>query len=173
MNQKNKILVLGLGNEVLGDEGLGLKIVDDLKHSYTFPELEYAKATNGGLEILEYIRDFKALIIIDTITSESGYPGEIYYFTTENFKETLHLSSEHDINFLTTIKTGEILGFKIPRNIDILAVEINYNMQLGETFSHIIYNRYDEILDEILNFIRKKVEPDTAHIFTSTRKKKK
>jgi len=173
MNRKNKILVLGLGNEVLGDEAIGLKIVDDLKLSYTSPGLEYIKAANGGLEILDSINDYRELVIIDTISTNSGRPGDIRYFTPDDYRETLHLSSEHDTNFLTAIKTGEILGFKIPRNIDILAVEINNNMQLGETLSNIIYNRYDEILDEILNFIRKKVEPDTTHICTSIRKKKK
>jgi len=173
MNQNNQTLILGLGNEVLGDEALGLKIVDDLKHSYTSPGLEYAKAANGGIEILDFINDYRELVIIDTISTNSGRPGDIYYFTPDDYRETLHLSSEHDINFLTAIKTGETLGFKIPRNIDILAVEITHNMQLGETFSHIIYNRYDEILDEILNFIRKKVEPGTAHICASIRKKKK
>ncbi len=154
MKQKNKILILGLGNEVLGDEGLGLKIVDDLKHSYTSPGLEYAKATNGGLEILEYIRDFKALIIIDTITSESGYPGEIYYFTTENFKETLHLSSNHDTSFLTTIKTGQTLGYNIPGRIDIIAINIIRNLWLCENLSNIILKKYDEILFKIINFIK-------------------
>jgi len=154
MNQNNETLVLGLGNEVLRDEGLGLKIVDDLKYSYSFPELAYAKATNGGLEILDYIRDFKALVIIDTISTETGHPGDIYYFTTENYRETLHLSSNHDVSFLTAIETGKTLGFKMPGKIDIIAIEIFRDLWLGDKLSDVILVKYDEILSEIINFIK-------------------
>jgi len=155
MKQGGEILILGLGNEVLGDESLGLKIVDNLMHSNTFPELEYAKATNGGLEILDYIRDFKTLIIIDTIATESVKPGKIHYFKPENYTETLHLSSNHDVNFLTAIKTGQTLGFQIPDSIDIIAIEIIRDLCLCENLSDIILEKYDEILFEIINFIKK------------------
>lgn len=154
MKQSGEIMILGLGNEVLRDEGLGLKLVDDLKHSYNFPGLEYAKATCGGLEILDYIRDFKALVIIDTISTETGHPGDIYYFTPENYRETLHLSSNHDVSFLTAIKTGQTLGFKMPDKIDIIAIEIFRDLWLGEKLSDVILVKYNEILSEIINFIK-------------------
>jgi hydrogenase maturation protease len=158
MKQGGECIVLGLGNEVLRDEGLGLKIVDDLKHTYTFPGLEYAKATNGGLEILDFIVNYRELIIIDTISTITGHPGDIYYYTPENYNETLHLSSSHDVCFLTAIKTGETLGFSMPAKIDILAIEIIRDLQLGQKLSNLILEKYDKILHEVANFIKKRMK---------------
>jgi len=52
----------------------------------------------GGLEILELIRDYGSVIIIDAIKKKDGVPGTIYKLTPANFKETLHLSSFHDVS---------------------------------------------------------------------------
>ena len=155
MKQGGEILILGLGNEVLKDEALGLKIVDDLKHLPVIPGLEYAKATKGGLEILDYLKNYRELVIIDTISTKTGRPGDIYHFTPENYRETLHLSSNHDTCFLTALKTGEKLGLNIPEKIDILAIEIICDLQLDQQLSNIIHEKYDEILLEIVYFIKK------------------
>ena len=156
MKKGDDIMVLGLGNEVLGDEGLGLKIVEDLKYSFSFPNLNYVKATRGGLEIIDYIKDYNEVVIVDTIATSKGQPGDIYYFTPENYRETLHLSSSHDVNFQTAIKTGEALGFNMPGKIDIIAIEIIHDLELGQQFSNNILEKYDEIMLEVMNFIRKK-----------------
>lgn len=172
MKQNGEILILGLGNEVLRDEALGLKIVDDLKHLSGIPGLEYAKAVKGGLEILDYLKNYRELVIIDTISTKTGRPGDIYYFTPENYRETLHLSSNHDTSFLTTLRTGETLGLNIPEKIDIIAIEIICDLQLGQQLSSVILEKYDEILHEIMNFVRKKAEICVKQIGTSTKKLK-
>lgn len=148
-----KILILGLGNDVLGDEGLGMKVADDLKNNRLFPEVEYKNSYTGGLNLLDIITGFDALLIIDTACNNNCEIGTIHHYTPETFRETLHLSSEHDTSFLTMLETGKRLGLKIPDRIDILAIEIHLDLYLEEKLSDNISGRYYKIRSEIINFI--------------------
>jgi hydrogenase maturation protease len=155
LSNSNKILILGLGNDVLGDEGLGIKIADDLENNNLFPGVEYEKIYAGGLNLLDYINGFDAVLIIDTTCGNDSRPGTVHHYTTGNFRETLHLSSEHDASFLTVLKTGKKLGLKIPGQIDILAIEILRDLCLQDELSDNIKEQYYKIRSEIINFIKK------------------
>lgn len=152
---RKKILILGLGNDVLGDEGLGMKIADDLKNKQVFPGVEYETAYTGGLNLLDYIDGFDAVLIIDTTCGNNCRTGTIHHYKPETFRETLHLSSEHDTSFLTTLETGKKLGLKIPFRIDVLAIEIYRDLYLEERLSDNISGQYYKIRSEIINFIKK------------------
>jgi hydrogenase maturation protease len=155
LSNAKKILILGLGNEVLGDESLGLIIVNDLSINGVFPGVEYASTYSGGLNLLDYIIGFDALLIIDTTCSNECQPGIIHHYKPGNFRETLHLSSEHDASFLITLETGKKLGLTIPGQIDVLAIEIYRDLYMAEKLSDNISGLYDKILSEIINFIKK------------------
>jgi hydrogenase maturation protease len=150
-----KILILGLGNDVLGDEGLGMKITDDLKNKKVFPEVEYKNTYTGGLNLLDYINGFDAVLFIDTTCGNNCQPGTIHHYNPGTFRETLHLSSEHDASFLTTLETGKKLGLKIPDQVDVLAIEIIRDLFLQDKLSDNIREQYDKIRSEIINFIKK------------------
>ena len=154
LSDDRKILMLGLGNDVLGDEGLGIKIVDDFKNKGVFPGVEYKNAYTGGLNLLDYINGFNAVLIIDTTCGNECQPGTIHHYNLETFRETLHLSSEHDASFLTVLKTGEKLGLIIPGQVDVLAIEIFRDLYLQDKLSDNIKEQYDKIRSEIINFIK-------------------
>jgi hydrogenase maturation protease len=150
-----KVLILGLGNDVLGDEGLGIYITEDLKNNRVFPQAEYKNTYTGGLNLLDYITGFDAVLIIDTTCGNDCQPGTIHQYSPRTFRETLHLSSEHDASFLTVLKTGKKLGFEIPGKVDIIAIEILRDLFLTEKFSDNISGQYYKIRSEIINFIKK------------------
>ena len=144
-----KILVLGIGNDILTDDGIGPKIVNDLKTLERSPELIFETTTLGGLEILEIIKDYKKVIIIDAIRTIDGNPGEIFFFTPDDFKETLHLSNLHDINFLTALELGKKLGIPLPEEIHIIAIEIVEDQVFGTSFTPAIEEKYHIIMQSV------------------------
>ncbi|NTW33114.1 MAG: hydrogenase maturation protease [Bacteroidetes bacterium] len=145
----NKILVLGMGNDILTDDGIGIKITKVLEEKFPVPNIIYDTLSLGGLEIIEYIKDFKTVIIIDAIKTLNGIPGEVYKFVPEDFKETLHLSNIHDISFLTSLKLAKELDIKSPENIYIIAVEIVEDMVFSDEFTPQIQEKYPKILKEV------------------------
>jgi len=151
--QKNK-LILGIGNDILTDDGIGPKIVTELKNDIHKDHVSFMTAATGGLDILELIKDYNRVIIIDAIKTKDGIPGTIYYLTPSNFKETLHISSFHDVSFLTALKVAERLDIPIPEQIDIIAIEIIEDLTFSTEFSQPIADKYEEIYRAILESVR-------------------
>jgi len=145
----NKSIVLGIGNEILTDDGIGPKVVNKLKELYPIKKVKYENITLGGLEVLEYIQDYNTVVFIDAIKTVDGIPGSVYLYTPSNFKETLHLSHLHDVSFLTALKLGKKLGLKIPENILIFAVEIIEDLVFSDNFTPQIQERFPLIVEEI------------------------
>jgi len=83
--QGEKILILGIGNDILKDDGIGPRLVKDLQKE-AFPEVICFKTSSmGGLEILELIREYHTVLILDAIKTKDGIPGEVYYFKPVRF----------------------------------------------------------------------------------------
>ena len=151
--KREKTLVLGVGNEILSDDGIGPKLVNRLKADLPHSDVRFENICLGGLEIMEFIRGYQNVIIIDAIKTSSGKPGDVYLLSPENFKETHHLSSFHDVSFLTGLKMSEKLGFEVPEVILIIAVEIVEDTLFSESFSPEIQAKYEQIYSEIYSFL--------------------
>jgi len=150
-------LILGIGNDILSDDAIGPKLVMELEKSISDPDVTCLTAALGGLEILEMIKDYKKVILIDAIRTRGGVPGAVYYLKPENFKETLHASSFHDVNFLTGLELAKKLDIAIPESIDILAVEIVEDLTFSNEFSPQIAEKYDDIVVEVKRFVSKAI----------------
>ncbi len=163
-NKTKNILVFGVGNEILTDDGIGPKVVKRLKKEYQQTGICYDTAFLGGMELLEYIQGYETVVFIDAIRTRNGIPGDVYQLDLSNFKETLHLSNVHDISFTTAFELGEKLGLKIPKQVHIIAVEILEDLIFSNDFSPEIQKRYDEIYKEVCEFIQKLFVNNTKEI---------
>ena len=143
------ILILGIGNDILTDDAIGPKIVERLQEDLSDERISFLTAAAGGLEILEMIRNYQQVVIIDAIKTKNGIPGTIYHLTPENFKETLHISSFHDVSFLTALELAKKLEIPVPSRIDIIAIEIVEDLTFSDEFSKDITIKYEEIYREI------------------------
>jgi len=146
---QSDILILGIGNDILTDDAIGPKIVKRLQEDLSYDNISFLTAAAGGLEILEMIKNYQQVIIIDAIKTRDGIPGTVYYLTPENFKETLHISSFHDVSFLTALKLAAKLEIPVPGRIDIIAIEIVEDLTFSNDFSKPISDKYDKIYHEI------------------------
>jgi hydrogenase maturation protease len=152
--RSGKVLVLGIGNEILTDDGIGIRLVDDLKVKVFPVEIIFEKGTIGGLEILELIQGYEKVIFLDAIKTNNGKPGDIYHMVLADFYETLHLSNLHDVSFIQAIMLGKKLGFQLPEMIHIFAVEIVEDQVFSRNFTVEIEAQYPSILNEAEYFIR-------------------
>ncbi len=147
--------MLGIGNEILTDDGIGPKLIHDLDKNQFPDHIVYQNASLGGLELLEIIKDFDTVFIIDAIRTLKNDPGTVYCYTPDDFKETLHLSNLHDINFLTALELGRRTGMKIPSSITIIAIEIEEDRVFSNSFSPVIQKCYPEILSTVQHMLEK------------------
>lgn len=149
-NKKNSTLILGLGNDILTDDGIGIKLVRKIQKDLSKPNVAFLTAALGGLEILEMIKDYGKVIIIDAIKTKNGIPGTVYHITPSHFRETLHLSNFHDLTFLAALDLAEQIEISIPDQIDILAIEIVEDLIFSNEFSPPIAQKYEQMYREVL-----------------------
>lgn len=148
-----RTLLLGMGNPILCDDAIGIRLVSHLKKRLqNFSDLDIVEDCSlGGFNLLEVIDGYSRLIVIDSIRTIGAIPGEWYYFTAERLRETMNLNCVHDANFATALEFGRRLNMHLPpdHDIHIFAVEILDNQTFAERMTEELEKRFLTIADEI------------------------
>jgi len=151
---KPSTLILGIGNDILMDDGIGPMIVHDLAQSGNISDANFDIISSGGLEIMEYIKGYNKVIFIDAIRTIDGKPGDIHCFKPSDFRETMHLSSIHDMDFLTALDLGKNLELGLPSDLHIIAIEIVEDREFGNELTPPLQKKYPEIRREVASIIK-------------------
>ena len=130
-----KTLVLGLGNPILTDDGVGIHIVRAAASQCT-PAIDatFAEASVGGLRLLDLLNGYERAIMIDAILTPEGQPGDVYRLHPGDLRASLHSSSTHDLSLPGALELGRQLGMKLADDEDltILAIEVEDVLTFGE-----------------------------------------
>ena len=145
-----KTLVLGLGNPILSDDGVGIKIAHEIRKQLNNPNVTVAETSAAGLSLLDSIVGYDKVIIIDAIQTEKGQAGQIYNMGSEDFSLTKHLSSPHQINLVTALELGRMLNLAMPQEITILAVEAKDVSTFGESCTPAVKKAIPEVVKIVL-----------------------
>lgn len=118
-----KTLVLGLGNPLITDDSVGLRVVAALRDSLAGePDVDVAEDYWGGLRLMEQMVGYDRVIVIDAICS-GAEPGTIHHLLPGDVP-TQRSASSHDMNLPTALAFGRQAGLHLPEDRDILLVGI-------------------------------------------------
>lgn len=119
-----KKLVLGVGNPILTDDGVGIFVARELK-KLNLPGVEIEELPASGLELLDMVVGYDKVIIVDAIRTKGGAPGDFYTLTEDDFIRSVHGASPHGINIPTALAMGRrIVPEKMPSELIFVAVEV-------------------------------------------------
>ena len=141
-------LILGIGNPILTDDGVGIKIVQKIKEG--IPELEVVETSEAGIALLDFIVGYDKLIVIDSIKTEQGKPGKVYKLELEDLKPANDFASSHGVGIATALELGQRLGYRMPKYISLYAVEIGDNTTFGEKCTEEVEKRIPFITKQII-----------------------
>jgi hydrogenase maturation protease len=119
-----KRLVLGIGNPIIGDDGVGFRIIEALEADPPPGDVTLTASDISGFAIIDYIVDTDEVVIVDAIQTVNGKAGDIYRLALDDFRVTKHTPSAHDVDLPTALEIGRILKMKLPGKISIVAIEI-------------------------------------------------
>ena len=119
-----KTLILGLGNPILCDDAVGIRVAQEISKNFNDPQVTVAESSLAGLSFLDYVVGYDEVIIIDAIQTKEGKVGQIYCMEPEDFSFAKHPSSPHQINLVTALELGKLLNLSMPRKITIFAIEV-------------------------------------------------
>lgn len=143
-----KTLVLGLGNPILTDDAVGIRVAQGLEQEFLAEDV--IRTSEAGVALLDYVVGYDKLIIIDSIMTKKGKPGELYKLGLEDLKPAMSLSSSHGVDIATAFALGEKLGFRMPKDVAIYAVEIKDNTTFGDKCTQEVEERIPSIIRQIV-----------------------
>lgn len=146
-------IVLGLGNPLMGDEGIGTHLIEELqKQAENYPDIEFMDGGTGGMQLLHYIAGKKKAVILDCAIMGLA-PGTIKRFTPDQVKTVKKLAhlSLHEVDIIRVIELSKQLG-ECPDEVVFFGIEpeaIIQEMHLTETLAAKIPDYINEILKEL------------------------
>ena len=129
-----KTLVLGLGNPILTDDGVGIYVVRAMATRCQRDDVTFAEASVGGLRLLDVIAGYERVIIVDAIQTRDGQPGDIQRLHPNDLRASLHSGSTHDLSLPGALALGRGMGLVLPDDDDliIIAIEAEDVLTFGE-----------------------------------------
>jgi hydrogenase maturation protease len=147
-----KTLLLGLGNPILTDDGVGIHVVRAVAARWTGDGVEFQEAAVGGLRLLEVIAGYDRLILVDAMQTPDGAPGHIFRLTPADLRKSLHAGSTHDLSFQGALAWGRQIGMALPPDgaITIIAVEAEDVLTFGEALTPAVASALPDAVEAVL-----------------------
>ena len=133
-----EILVLGLGNAILGDDGVGWKVAEDVgRHLQLSHAVEVDCLAVGGLGLMERMLGYSRVILVDSIQTGSCPDGTVSNLQLGDLQDPGlgHTASAHDASLSTALQAAKALGAPIPERVDIVAIEARNCHDFSEELS--------------------------------------
>lgn len=144
-----KILVLGVGNPILSDDGVGIHIARELKKKKA-KDIDVEELAASGLEFLDVVRGYDKVIIIDAIQTTGGKPGELHILDEKDFERSIHGSSPHGINIATALALGrKLVPNDMPKEVVFFAVEAQDLVNVSEKLTAMVEKALPRIVRQI------------------------
>jgi len=152
-----RTIVIGLGNPILSDDGVGIFAARALEEKLAgegMANVDVVEASLAGFNLLDLILGYKEAVIIDSIQTKDGRVGEIYCFTPETLVHTIRLASIHDVNLATALEFGKAMDMDIPHKVTIYAVEIADNSTFAEGCCEEVSAAIPRVVEMVLEDLR-------------------
>jgi len=152
-------LVLGMGNTLVSDDGAGIVIARRVKNCYrcntTGYHVDIIETCESGPALMLLLNGYDAAVIIDSIKTAGGVPGDIHILDLDSMSETRNTVSPHSMNLFTAVELGRRLGLKMPVRLHIVAVEAEDTVTVREQLTDAVEKAMPEAVKAVLKLIDK------------------
>ena len=151
-----KVVVIGIGNILCGDEGIGIHIVNELKHRVLPSNVEVYDCDTDAFAVLEAMNGAGKAVIVDAM--QLGYePGTIRRFSYRELLEVsnklISFTSLHQLDLASILRIAQLTDiYKLPNEIVIFGVEVKscqYSIEISDEARQAIPKAINEIISEI------------------------
>lgn len=118
------ILLLGLGNDILRDDAVGLQIVRGVRQQLSgFPQISFLESSEMGLALLDYIVGVGELFVVDAIQTRQAPPGFLHEISLGDLRSRA-LAAPHFLGIGEVLALARQLDLPVPERVHLLAVEV-------------------------------------------------
>lgn len=145
-DSSRKILILGVGNILYADEGVGVRAVERLLETYDFSDnVTLMDGGNLGMRLMQPLMDSDYCIVLDAVLG-GDQPGTIYRFTGDDLRKSLAFKdSMHQSDLVDTLIYCELVG-KRPETV-VIGMEPHDFKNMSIELTDIVADRLPDMLD--------------------------
>lgn len=129
------VIVLGLGNTLMTDDGVGIHVVRRVKDLLD-PELDAAvdvvEAEYAGFALIGILEHYSHAIVVDAVHLPDTQAGVIRVLPASRFLATGHLAGTHQIDLPTALAIAAQLGLQVPFDVQIVGIQAQIDREFGE-----------------------------------------
>lgn len=145
----SRVLLLGLGNDILSDDAIGLFVVRALAGEFkNTGEIDVRETTEMGLALLDFLVGYETTLIVDSIKTGRCPPGTVHVLDPANVKK-LDVHSPHFLGVGETLALGEQLGLAMPIRVKIAAVEVEDPFTIGTKLTPRLSAAFPDIVGRV------------------------
>lgn len=145
VKENGKIVILGVGNLLCQDEGVGVHLIEKLREEELPPQVDLIDGGTSSFDILPFLEESKKLIVVDAVYGGEK-PGTIYRFRPEDINDSPDDQfSLHEINFLDALRIERLRGNKL-KNTIIIGIEPDQT-ETGTDLTPKIKEKIPQIMD--------------------------
>jgi hydrogenase maturation protease len=168
-----KTVIIGVGNPILTDDGVGIYVARSLKallgsghlpgdegnvqegKAFSFQNVDVLELSAGGIRLMEAMAGYDRALIIDAIVTGAASPGTVHRLQGNDLVSTKNTMSVHDMNLPIALEMGKLLGVHLPSRIRIWGIEAldveTFSEDLTEDVAKATPEVISEIIAELLN----------------------
>jgi hydrogenase maturation protease len=152
-----KTIVIGLGNPILTDDGVGIKVAQALRDALgSTARVDIKELYAGGIRLIDAMTGYEKAVIIDAMVTGSRSPGTICALSDTELGAARNISSTHDVNLSTAMDMGRMLGLQMPGEIKVFGIEAGEVEMFGETLTDAV----DRAVPQAVRLITEDLRPE-------------
>jgi hydrogenase maturation protease len=160
----NKVIVIGLGNPVLGDDGVGWRVAELVRAWVDPPDSGRVEGTGidvdclagGGLSVMERLVGYDQAVMVDAINLGSAPVGSVQVVRLVDLPNPFagHLGSAHETHLRMALELGRSLGAHLPEQVMVVAIESPYVYDFSEELTPLIEAAVPEAVEAVLKLLK-------------------
>lgn len=160
VGRPSSILVLGLGNPILGDDGVGWAVAQQVRAEVAQEiAIEVDFAALGGLSLMERMLGYRKVVLIDAIETGASPEGTVSSFPLASLPNPMwgHTASTHDTSLMTALQAAKAMGADIPGTVLVVAIEAKRTYDFSEKLSPRVAEAARVATRKVLELLRDKL----------------
>jgi hydrogenase maturation protease len=146
---RKKLTIIGLGNEMLCDDGIGIKIARELRSRIADEAIAIEELSIGGLQLLDHIIGTERCIIVDALVTGTHPPGTMFRYVQSASDNPLTLTSSHQIDLGHILGLARFMGAALPNRVTVYGMEAEDITTFRETCTVKVTEAIPRLVDVI------------------------
>jgi hydrogenase maturation protease len=152
--QRRILTIIGLGNEMLSDDGLGIKVVRELKNRLDDRSVAFEELSVGGLQLFDYLIGTEECIIVDAIKTGKQPAGTLLRFVQTAEDDPVTLTSSHQIDLGQILGLARFMGAPLPKRLTVYGIEADDITTFRETCTAQVSQAIPKLVEAICNDVQ-------------------